>query len=55
MIDLGDRYVEPDDRRLVTDPLDHKHKQIYDSKPNPFQTLDHRQRGTSASLRGRSK
>lgn len=32
MIDIGMRDKEEDDRRVVTDPLDSKHKKVYDSR-----------------------
>lgn len=34
-VDLN-RNNEEDDRRVNTDPLDHKNKHKYDNRPNPF-------------------
>jgi hypothetical protein len=42
MCDLGDRDKEEDDRRVNTDPLDHKKKKLYEDRLNPYhQVLDH--------------
>jgi uncharacterized membrane protein len=42
MCDIGDRYKEEDDRRVNTDPLDHKRKKIYEDRMNPYhQVMDH--------------
>jgi len=42
MCDLGDRDKEEDDRRVNTDPLDHKQKKLYEDRLNPYhQVLDH--------------
>jgi hypothetical protein len=36
MVDLGSEDKEIDERRVVTDPLDGKHKKIYENKTSSY-------------------